>query len=349
LTQRELAEAVGVSLGKIERYESGAESPADVLQQVATVLGEPISWLETGDQSARSYDQRDLTGLMNDVAAAGAGAALDAPTQVEAEATPSPPERLDTLRDSDFGRDVAIQELEATSSPPAEPEAASAPPALPAPPLQIELADLPRKTLGYHPNATAELFEQVADFYTRLWEERAGLAQRLDAVQAELADEQRKHGAAAAEIAQLEQELERVNRNQLALADLVAKLEAELRRAEGRAAEATDRLEQADEELQRFREQERSLAEALVWARHTASTLSDKAEQEAAKIVQAAEQRAADLVSERQREVERLTSERQRFETLTKEVQEDLSEFLLGTLDRLKERVEPTAVSDDSA
>jgi acetolactate synthase regulatory subunit len=77
--------------------------------------------------------------------------------------------------------------------------------------------------------------------------------------------------------------------------------------------------------------------------------LSEEAQREADTLVQDAQRRAAELAAESQREVERLSNERSRLETLTSEVQEDLSEFLLGTLDRLKQQVGSTTVSDDSA
>jgi exonuclease SbcC len=122
------------------------------------------------------------------------------------------------------------------------------------------------------------------DSYTRLWEERAELAQRLDELQAELAEEQRKHGEAVAKGARREEELERVAADQQALAGQVAQsraeladartqdehltqrvseLETELRLAEERAAKAVDLLRQAETDSERRREHERSLAEEL--------------------------------------------------------------------------------------
>lgn len=54
LTRRELAEAARLPLGKIERYESGAEIPVAFLERIATALGEPRSWLEHGDTAAHA-------------------------------------------------------------------------------------------------------------------------------------------------------------------------------------------------------------------------------------------------------------------------------------------------------
>ena len=407
LTRRELAEAVGVSLGKIERYESGEENPSDLVERIASALGEPSSWLETGDPSGRA-DQRPT----------GPGGAQ---------------------------RDDGAEEAVSSAMPP-RPDARSSQPAPPAPPLQIPLDDLPRKTLGYNPKATADLFDQVAETYKRLWEEHErlrqehdALKQRLNPLQAELSGERRKYSDAVEEAGRLRQELERANASRQALDALlkqsrsqleagrtedthlperVSELETALRLAEDRAVKATARLEESENELARFREQERSLAEALVWARHAASELSEKAKGEAETLVQDAQRRAAELVAEAQRhverlsiersrlseeakreaetlvqdaqrrgaelvaegqreverlsreaqtfiqdaqrraaeiiaegqrEVERLSDERHRLETLTSEVQEDLSEFLLGTLDRLKQRAASPTGADDPA
>jgi chromosome segregation ATPase len=182
-----------------------------------------------------------------------------------------------------------------------------------------------------------------------------------------LAEERRNHGETAEQAARLQKELERANASRQALEALlkmsksqldarpedsrlperVSELETALREAEERAAKATERLEESERELTRFREQERSLAEALVWARHTASELSEKARMEAETLVQDAQRRAAELVAEGQREVERLAGERNRLESLTSEVQEDLAQFLLGTLDRLKQRAGSSMGSDN--
>jgi transcriptional regulator with XRE-family HTH domain len=336
LTRRELAEAVGVSLGKIERYESGEENPSELVERIATALGEPSSWLETGDPSGRTDRQPSA-------ATATVG---------DAGAEPRP---MNAVR-------------------PAQPEATASQRPLPAPPLQIPHEDLPRKTLGYNPKATAELFDQVAETYERLWEEHhrlleehVGVDERLDVLRGELAEERRNHGETAEQAARLQKELERANASRQALEALlkmsksqldarpedsrlperVSELETALREAEERAAKATERLEESERELTRFREQERSLAEALVWARHTASELSEKARMEAETLVQDAQRRAAELVAEGQREVERLAGERNRLESLTSEVQEDLAQFLLGTLDRLKQRAGSSMGSDN--
>jgi transcriptional regulator with XRE-family HTH domain len=59
MTRRELASEVGLPLGKIERFESGAEDPAGFAERMATALGEPSSWLDTEDVSARADELGD--------------------------------------------------------------------------------------------------------------------------------------------------------------------------------------------------------------------------------------------------------------------------------------------------
>jgi transcriptional regulator with XRE-family HTH domain len=380
MTRQELAEALGVSSGEIERYESGAQNPAALVERIAIALGEPRTWLESGDPAGRVDEHSDTAGRTDE-------------------------------QESRAGGTTSAQ-------PSAEPEAAGSPSSLPAPLLPIHVEDLPRKTRGYDPRATAELFDQVRDMYGLLWEERSRLEHQLDSLKGTLAEEERRHAETADMGARLEKELERANANQQALSDLleqarlqklksrrqdeelpqrVTELESQLQLAEERASGAMARLEQAEpelerlrrherslaeaeqelervrererlrpaaeelerfreqerslaeaeQELERFRERERSLAEALVWARHNASELTENAERKAETIVEEAERRAAELVSEAQHEVERLAGERRRLESLTHELQEDLSEFLRGTLDRLDERGEPTVVSDE--
>jgi transcriptional regulator with XRE-family HTH domain len=336
LTRRELAEAVGVSLGKIERYESGEESPSDVVERIAAALGEPSSWLETGDPSGRADGQPDVTTEIEP------GAGTESPMTVA----------------------------------PSKPAATASRSRPPAPPLRIPYEDLPRKTLGYNPKATAELFDQVAEIYQRLWDaherlrlEHAGVDRRLDTLQAGLAEERRKHAAAAEEAERVQKELDRANASRQALEALlkqsksqlgvvrtedsrlperVSELEAALQQAEERAAEETQRRETSEQELARFRETQRSLADALVWARHTASELAENARRDADTLLENARRQAAELIGEGQREVERLASERSRLENLTSEVQEDLAEFLLGALDRLKQQQVGSTGSEDA-
>jgi cell division septum initiation protein DivIVA len=481
-----LAAKVGVSLGVLDWYEAGRADPSDKLKAIAAATEKPVSWFTASsrderlgsessdhpaDVGARIARSRRRRRTRQQPAPAAGGSADEVERHASrAESPPGQVERIDVAisKPSSSPRtdrpsppasdeaDVADDTKERyvggggvmDDSKPAGPDEA-APPAPPPPPLNIRYEDLPRRTRGYSPAATAELFDQVADAYKRLWEERGKLERRLEKSQRELIEERDKQGKETAEHADLSAEkLKRAdaNQRQLALqleqlnkalsasrahesqlsrrvseletelksveereqevdtsevrrteerlkqadvsvqalaaqleqatsalaasraqedqlsrrvADLeaeqqlvaphaddselsrrVSELETELRVAEARADETADRMAESQSDLVRYREQERAVAEALVWARQSASELSEKAEQDAKQIVQDAERRAAELLSEGEREVDRLASERQRLEALANEVQEDLSTFLLGTLERLKERVE---------
>lgn len=246
----------------------------------------------------------------------------------------------------------------------AEPRGAMGPAAFPVPPLRIKHEDLPRKTLGYQPKAAADLFDEVSELYDRLWKDRQALGQRLERLGAELAQERASRGDASRDAGQqaalqeqhaaaqraLAEKLEKTHAAYVGskeaenrLAQQVSELETELRVAHERLASTTDRLQQSEADLARFREQQHALADSIVWARHAATEVSEQAEREAARIVAEAERQAAELVSDGRREVERLASERDRLEALTGELQEDLSEFLVGTLERLKGEPVPSA------
>ena len=48
LTQRELAESVGTSLGRVDRYELGRSDPSEHLERIAKVTRRSTRWLLTG-------------------------------------------------------------------------------------------------------------------------------------------------------------------------------------------------------------------------------------------------------------------------------------------------------------
>jgi cell division septum initiation protein DivIVA len=242
----------------------------------------------------------------------------------------------------------------------------------------------------------SQLSHRVSDLETELQlaeeREQQGEASKMIALQLEqvtsaLAASRAQESQLSQRVSELETELQLAGSHaqDSQLSQRVSELATKLQLAEERAVEATDGRALAEAELERFREQEHSLAEALIWARRTASEssekaeqeakqivedaerraaellsegkrdvertaseVSEKAEQEAKRIVEDAERRAAELLSEGKREVERLTSERDRLETLATEVQEDLSAFLLGALERLKERVESATEPGES-
>lgn len=237
-----------------------------------------------------------------------------------------------------------------TDSPSPKPEGDARVQKLPSPPLKIPYEDLPRRTFGYDRAATAQLFAEVAKSYERLGAERSSLEERIGRLEADLADERAKQANASGSTRELKAELEQARRHGEELkAELEQareqgqQLEAELERFREREAESGSRLERSEAELSRFRERERSLAEALILARQTASELLERTEREAEELVAGAKQKAAEIVSGAERELDRLTARREQLDALTSEVQEDLSTFLLGTLERLK--AQPTEPS----
>jgi cell division initiation protein len=221
------------------------------------------------------------------------------------------------------------------------------------------IRELPRRAFGYDRTATDQLFGELAERYTHLWEERGWIEGRLSQAEADLADERRRQADASSASQKLkaalekaqgkERELERRLQESAAklgrsqeqereLAQRVQQLEEELQRLREHDAEVAARLKRSDAELSRFREQERSLAEALILAKQTAAELSETSKREAEQLVADAKRRAGEIVGAAERELERLAAERARLDALANEVQEDLSTFLLGTLERLKER-----------
>jgi transcriptional regulator with XRE-family HTH domain len=118
-------------------------------------------------------------------------------------------------------------------------------------------------------------------------------------------------------------------------------LEQLLRKAVGYSPNATreaalaERLEKAEAELDRYREQEHSMAEALVLAKQTA-----------AQVVEEAERRAAEIVGRAERDLKRLEAQRDRLEELTEGLQDDLSSFLVGILKRLEDDGSQTSLVD---
>jgi transcriptional regulator with XRE-family HTH domain len=102
-----------------------------------------------------------------------------------------------------------------------------------------------------------------------------------------------------------------------------------------REAALAERLEKAEAELDRYRQQEHSMAEALVLAKQTA-----------AQVVEEAERRAAEIVGRAERDLKRLEAQRDRLEELTEGLQDDLSSFLVGILKRLEDDGSQTSLVD---
>ena len=64
--------------------------------------------------------------------------------------------------------------------------------------------------------------------------------------------------------------------------------------------------------------------------------MSEKARREAEELVEDAQRGAAAMLSDAEQELARLASERERLEALAEGLQQDLSSFLMETLERLK-------------
>ncbi len=109
---------------------------------------------------------------------------------------------------------------------------------LPAPPLDIRHEDLPRKTLGYSPKATAQLFDQVADAYMRLWQDRAVLKRRVEELNAELLG--RPEGQP--EDPSAKAKLQQADANQRGLSHQLQQSAAALAQSREEAAELADRV-----------------------------------------------------------------------------------------------------------
>jgi len=244
-TQADLANRIGVSLGVLDRFETGRGDPSGTLERIAEVTGRPLAWYTSTD----AHDGGDgfETGLPAELRrrlaeASGRGwpGAGPAGEQRPAEHARARPEISE-------GR------------------------------LENGEADQHQ-----HLNAVVALEQpEATDTAEDLLEDHIVLAQQLQELRATLAMEQQEHGARAARLAE---ELEHANANQQALAaqleqsssELVmsraqearsaehaAQLERELRVAGDRAAQATAELDQAETDLERFRHDERAGAEEL--------------------------------------------------------------------------------------
>ena len=232
LTQGALATRIGVTLGILDRYETGKADPSEKLAQIAEITARDVSWFTSADQ----YEIET------------AEDAAELATELGRRIAESRDLRGSTRRG----------------------------------PLDERLA----ATFG-EPSSLLETGDRSAhepDLADGSDEEPAALAKRLDELQAELAEERRKHGDAVAKTTRVQEEFERITAERQALADLLeqsrseladartqnehltqraSELETRAREAEKRATEAADRLGNVTTELERLREHMRSLAEEL--------------------------------------------------------------------------------------
>ena len=227
-----MATRIGVTLGILDRYETGKADPSEKLAQIAEITARDVSWFKSADQYGIETAE-DAAELATEL-----GRRIAESRDLRGSTRRGPPdERLAAT----FGEPSSL----------------------------LETGDRSAHEPG------------LADGSD---EEPAALAKRLDELQAELAEERRKHGDAVAKTTRVQEEFERITAERQALADLLeqsrseladartqnehltqraSELETRAREAEKRATEAADRLGQATTELERLREHMRSLAEEL--------------------------------------------------------------------------------------
>jgi transcriptional regulator with XRE-family HTH domain len=290
LTQAELATRIGVSLGVLDRFETGKGDPSGKLEQIAEITGRPLSWYTSTDQTdggggiyetglpaelRRRLAESSGRHLSADAELVEEGDAADLseassllPTE-DSSARGDQPGLAESSEDLPEERNALAQQQELKAALAVDQEDAAA---LDEPSSQSALEDS---------SPRADTQPDFAAPSEALLEERRVLVQRQQELQAALAAEQQAHAARAAQMAD---ELERVNANQQALAGMldqsrselatsraqearlaqrISQLETELRLAEERAADATDRLDRAETELERLRHDERARVEEL--------------------------------------------------------------------------------------
>ena len=234
LTQADLATRIGVSLGLVDRYESGKTDPSDKLAQIAEVTGRQISWFTERHDGERAGFESML------------------PAALGRRIAESRVQGGDTRREPPDERQVAAHD-ESGSQPPTVHRAP------PVDPPRVAEADT-------EPDRPAALARRWVELQVELEEERrrhreaaakgARLEQELSSVDAS----QR----ALADALQLSRSELAVARTQEArLGERVSQLETQLRAAVTRADEVTGRVVRAETELQRSRERERSMAEEI--------------------------------------------------------------------------------------
>jgi transcriptional regulator with XRE-family HTH domain len=233
LTQGDLATRIGVSLGALDRFETGKGDPSDKLEQIAEITGKPVSWYT-------STDQQDVGDGVFD--------------------TGLPAELRRRLAESSRRRGSLNGGL-ATEEGPAPVEAAgeAAEPLVEEPDALAE-RNAPDTAMAVEPEHAA------------LLDERTELVQQHEALRAALAAEQREHATRAAAMAEelervnarhqelsgvLEQssaELASSRAREAELAERAVELERRLETARAQLSETTSRLDQAETDLERLRQ-----------------------------------------------------------------------------------------------
>lgn len=233
LTQAELATRIGVSLGVLDRFETGKADPSGKLEPIAEVTGRPVSWYAATDQ----YDAGDGaygTGLPAELRRRLAESS-DRRTTADAE-----------LAEERDGAALGEPDVRPTRGSPAREDA------------EPDLA-APSEDLREEREALAQQEELQAASAAEQQEHAARAAQMAEELERVNANEQ----ALVETLEQSRSELATSRAQQAELTQRVSQLETELRVVEERAAEAGARLGRAETELESMRDRERSRAEEL--------------------------------------------------------------------------------------
>ena len=232
LTQGALATRIGVTLGILDRYETGKADPSEKLAQIAEITARDVSWFTSADQYEIETAE-DAGELATEL-----GRRIGESRDLRGSTRRGP---LDERLAATFGEPSSLVETGDRSA--HEPDLADGSDEEPAAlakrldELQAELAEERRQ----HGDAVAKT-TRVQEEFERITAERQALADLLERSRSELADArtQNEH-----------------------LTQRASELETRAREAEKRATEAADRLGNVTTELERLREHMRSLAEEL--------------------------------------------------------------------------------------
>jgi len=232
LTQGALATRIGVTLGILDRYETGKADPSEKLAQIAEITARDVSWFTSADQYEIETAE-DAGELATEL-----GRRIGESRDLRGSTRRGP---LDERLAATFGEPSSLVETGDRSA--HEPDLADGSDEEPAAlakrldELQAELAEERRQ----HGDAVAKT-TRVQEEFERITAERQALADLLEQSRSELADArtQNEH-----------------------LTQRASELETRAREAEKRATEAADRLGNVTTELERLREHMRSLAEEL--------------------------------------------------------------------------------------
>ena len=187
------------------------------------------------------------------------------------------------------------------------------------------------------------------------------LTNGLEQTRTDLANAHEHYNNLSYQNEELKRELESLGERETALTRELEQRGADMACAEDRSRSLSDQVEvfsrelaearheivRSESELQHHRGQERSVAEALILARQTATELLENTSREAEQVVDDAKRLAAQLVDHAELELERLTTERAHIKTLAGELRDNLSTLLVETLERLETRSTDSARSPD--